>query len=83
MMFTRNAIQTLCRSSVFQVRFVVVPRKFWAPSTLGRTHRLPLFAFLTQVQRRTVTTLQETLMAQVPEKQAEMARLKKEHGSHV
>ena len=33
--------------------------------------------------RRTVTTLQETLMAQVPEKQAEMAKLKKEHGSHV
>ena len=33
--------------------------------------------------RRTVTTLQETLMAQVPEKQAAMAKLKKEHGSHV
>ncbi len=32
---------------------------------------------------RTVTTLQETLMAQVPEKQADMARLKKEHGAHV
>ena len=32
---------------------------------------------------RTVTTFQETLMAQVPEKQADMARLKKEHGAHV
>jgi len=30
-----------------------------------------------------VTTLQETLAAQVPEKQADMARLKKEHGKHV
>lgn len=30
---------------------------------------------------RSVTTLQETLAAQVPEKQAELARLKKEHGS--
>lgn len=34
-------------------------------------------------QQRSVTTLQETLASQVPEKQAEMARLKKEHGSHV
>ena len=30
-----------------------------------------------------MTTLQETLAAQVPEKQAKMAQLKKEHGSHV
>jgi citrate synthase len=32
---------------------------------------------------RTVTTLQDTLMAQVPEKQKNLAALKKEHGSHV
>jgi len=32
---------------------------------------------------RTVTTLQETLMAQVPEKRKSLAALKKEHGSHV
>lgn len=32
---------------------------------------------------RSVTTLQETLAQQVPSKQADMARLKKEHGSHV
>ena len=32
---------------------------------------------------RSVTTLQETLAAQVPEKQKKMAQLKKEHGSHV
>ena len=32
---------------------------------------------------RSVTTLQETLAAQVPEKQAKMAKLKKEHGNHV
>jgi citrate synthase len=32
---------------------------------------------------RTVTTLQETLAAQVPEKQKQLAALKKEHGSHV
>ncbi|GAX29386.1 citrate synthase [Fistulifera solaris] len=32
---------------------------------------------------RSITTLQETLAAQVPEKQAKLAQLKKEHGSHV
>eukprot|EP00980_Cylindrotheca_fusiformis_P019387 scaffold6661_cov109-Cylindrotheca_fusiformis.AAC.7 len=32
---------------------------------------------------RTVTTLQETLAAQLPEKQKSLAALKKEHGSHV
>ena len=32
---------------------------------------------------RSVTTLKETLMAQVPEKQKSLAELKKEHGSHV
>jgi len=32
---------------------------------------------------RSVTTLQETLAAQVPEKQAAMASLKKEAGSQV
>jgi len=32
---------------------------------------------------RTVTTLQDTLAAQVPEKQKSLAALKKEHGSHV
>jgi len=32
---------------------------------------------------RSVTTLQETLAAQVPEKQKSLAALKKEHGSHV
>jgi citrate synthase len=32
---------------------------------------------------RSVTTLQETLAAQVPDKQKKMAELKKEHGSHV
>mmetsp|Transcript_13381 Transcript_13381/g.20866 ORF Transcript_13381/g.20866 Transcript_13381/m.20866 type:complete len:465 (+) Transcript_13381:207-1601(+) len=34
-------------------------------------------------QARTVVTLQETLAAQVPEKQKSLAALKKEHGSHV
>ena len=32
---------------------------------------------------RSVTTLQETLAAQVPEKQKKLAQLKKEHGSQV
>jgi citrate synthase len=32
---------------------------------------------------RTVTTLQETLAAQVPEKQKKMAELKKSYGSEV
>ncbi|KAL7565573.1 hypothetical protein ACA910_014286 [Epithemia clementina (nom. ined.)] len=32
---------------------------------------------------RSVTTLQETLFAQVPEKQKKLAQLKKEHGDHV
>jgi len=32
---------------------------------------------------RSVTTLQETLAAQVPEKQKSLAALKKDHGSHV
>lgn len=32
---------------------------------------------------RSVTTLQETLAAQVPEKQKKLAELKKAHGSHV
>jgi hypothetical protein len=30
-----------------------------------------------------VTTLQETIFAQVPEKQAFLNKLKKEHGDHV
>mmetsp|Transcript_22745 Transcript_22745/g.31772 ORF Transcript_22745/g.31772 Transcript_22745/m.31772 type:complete len:465 (-) Transcript_22745:362-1756(-) len=34
-------------------------------------------------QARTVVTLQETLAAQVPEKQKSLGALKKEHGSHV
>ncbi|KAG7348401.1 citrate synthase [Nitzschia inconspicua] len=36
-----------------------------------------------QTATRSVTTLQETLAAQVPEKQKSLAALKKEHGSHV
>ena len=32
---------------------------------------------------RSVMTLQETLMAQVPEKQKKLGELKKNHGSHV
>ena len=32
---------------------------------------------------RTVTTLQETLASQVPDKQKKMSQLKKEHGKHV
>lgn len=37
----------------------------------------------TKTTIRTVTTLQETLYAQVPEKQKKMTQLKKEHGQHV
>jgi hypothetical protein len=32
---------------------------------------------------RTVTTLQETIFAQVPDKQASLGKLKKEHGDVV
>lgn len=35
------------------------------------------------VTTRSVTTLQETLAAQVPDKQAQLTKLKKEHGAHV
>ena len=35
------------------------------------------------VASRSVMTLQETLFAQVPEKQKALAALKKEHGNHV
>ena len=48
---------------------------------------LDLFSFLQALSRstatRSVTTLQETLAAQVPEKQKKMAQLKKEYGDHV
>jgi hypothetical protein len=40
-------------------------------------------ASLTTTAARSITTLQETLAAQVPEKQKRMAQLKKEHGDHV
>jgi hypothetical protein len=76
MMFSRNAIQTLCRSSVFQVGSFIAPSM--DPFIVEK-----LTIIHSQAQRRSVTTLKETLLAQVPEKQAEMARLKKEHGSHV
>ena len=35
------------------------------------------------IARRSVTTLQETLYAQIPEKQKRIAALKKDHGDHV
>ena len=35
------------------------------------------------VASRSVTTLTETIMAQVPQKQKELAALKKEHGKKV
>lgn len=45
--------------------------------------RHPSQTSLATAATRTVTTLQETLAAQVPEKQKKLAQLKKEHGNHV
>lgn len=42
----------------------------------------PTASFATTATR-SVTTLQETLAAQVPEKQKSLAALKNDHGDHV
>lgn len=54
------------------------------------THLRCLLLFHTQAPTvatvataRTVTTLQDTIFAQLPEKQAALGALKKDHGSHV
>jgi hypothetical protein len=46
-----------------------------------RLHHLQKMAMVSSA--RSVTTLTETLLAQVPEKQKKMAELKKNHGDHV
>jgi hypothetical protein len=46
-----------------------------------RLHLLQKMAMVSSA--RSVTTLTETLLAQVPEKQKKMAELKKNHGDHV
>ena len=61
---------------------------FWYPHLLTLFHvhfplQVPTKTFGTTSAARSVTTLQETLAAQVPEKQKALGQLKKEHGDHV
>jgi hypothetical protein len=66
---------------------------YWASNSLSKmtqpltdrpAHLLRTFAqTFAATATRSVTTLQETLAAQVPEKQKKMAALKKEHGEKV
>jgi hypothetical protein len=55
------------------------PRQVLTLNTLTSTLQAPTVAAAT----RTVTSLQDTIYAQVPEKQAAIAALKRDHGSHV
>mmetsp|Transcript_9447 Transcript_9447/g.18074 ORF Transcript_9447/g.18074 Transcript_9447/m.18074 type:complete len:468 (+) Transcript_9447:119-1522(+) len=52
-------------------------------SSIARKSSSLLALTTTTTATRSITTLHETLAAQVPEKQKKMAQLKKEHGSHV
>ena len=54
-----------------------------ATKFLSRHSSTKLSATTSAVAIRSVTTLQETLTAQVPAKQTQLATLKKEHGSKV
>jgi hypothetical protein len=53
------------------------------------SHARTIFVFVSDQKSligtsvRSVTTLKETLMSQVPEKQKKLAALKKDHGSQV
>jgi hypothetical protein len=62
-----------------------IPRRTWNLTCCISIFNLSqaLGANSLSVASRSVTTLTETLMAQVPQKQKELAALKKEHGKKV